>query len=202
MGGSVGGGGGGGGGSRGIRGRRRKARVAAHFELPLTSLMDVLVIILVFLLKSYSTSTNNFNTVPGMKLPISNSPDNPAMSLQVIVTPEGMTFENDRVLDFVQSAAGLGSSDAAYAFKATDLDEEGRRIVPLYDALIKARDKSELLRAKSKARDTEGKPLPFDGVLAIQADKRVQYDTIRKIMYTAATAGYRVFRFLATARET
>lgn len=165
--------------------------------------MDVLVIILVFLLKSYSATTNNFNTVPGMKLPISASPDNPAMSLQVIVTPEGMTFENDRVLDFVQSAAGLGSSDAtAYAFKPTDLDEEGRRIVPLYDALIKARDKSELLRAKSKARDAEGKPLPFEGVLAIQADKRVQYDTIRKIMYTAATAGYRVFRFLATARET
>ena len=55
---------------RSIRFRRgrKKHREA---ELQLTSMMDVLVIILVFLLKSYSTSTNNFTTLPGLKLPIS-----------------------------------------------------------------------------------------------------------------------------------
>jgi len=164
-------------------------------------MMDVLVIILVFLLKSYSASTNSFTTVPGIKLPVSASQDIPSDSLQVIITPEGMTFESERILDFIQTEAALGSTEAGYAFKNSDLDEEGRRIVPLYDALVKARDKSELLRAKSKARDENGNPLPFEGTLAIQADKRVQYDTIRKIMYTAATAGYRMFRFLAIKRE-
>lgn len=199
MGGSVGGGGGSGGNSRSIRNRRRKRR-GTGFELQLTSLMDVLIIILVFLLKSYSSSTNTFNTVPGIKLPISNSPDNPPMSFQVIVTPEGMTFEDSRVLDFIQSA-DVVAADPGYSFKRDDLDENGRRIVPLFDALVKAREKSELLRAKSKARDEKGQPLPFDGVLAIQADKRIQYDTVRKIMYTAAAAGYKVFRFLASSRE-
>ena len=43
---------------------------------------------------------------------------------------------------------------------------------------------------------------PFEGILAIQADKRVNYNTIRKIMYTAATAGFKVFRFLAKQQET
>ena len=164
-------------------------------------MMDVLVIILVFLLKSYATSTNNFSSVQGIQLPYSSSPDSPPDSLQVIITPEGMTFENSRILDFSQTQASVGSTEAIYAFKPSDLDEGGRRIVPLYDALIKARDKAELLRAKSKARDEQGQPLPFEGVLAIQADKRVNYDTIRKIMYTAATADYRVFRFLAQKRE-
>ena len=170
-------------------------------ELPLTSMMDIFVIILVFLLKSYSASTHNFTTVPGMQLPLSASPDMPPDSLYVIVTPEGMTFENERVLDFIQSAAAAGSLEAKYEFKKDDLDEGGRRIVPLFDALTKAREKAELLRAKSKARTETGEPLPFDGILAIQADKKVRYETLRRIMYTAASAGFRTFRFLATRRE-
>jgi biopolymer transport protein ExbD len=187
---------------RSIRSRRRRRKINEEFELQLTSMMDVLVIIVVFLLKSYSTQMNNFSSVPGIKLPISASQDIPADSLQVIITPESMTFETVRILDFVQTAAAAGSSDAGYAFKKSDLDEGSRRIIPLYDALTKAREKSEVLRSKSQARDANGQPLPFDGVLAIQADKRVQYDTIRKIMYTAAAAGYKVFRFLAMKRET
>lgn len=187
---------------RSIRNRRGRKRLHSSFELQLTSMMDVLVIIVVFLLKSYSASLNNFSSVPGIKLPISKSQDIPVESLAVIITPEAMTFENERILDFVQTAAAAGSSEAGYAFKAMDLDEGNRRIVPLYDALTKAREKAEILRSKSKARDAEGKPLPFEGVLAIQADKRVQYDTIRKIMYTAAAAGYKTFRFLAMQKET
>jgi biopolymer transport protein ExbD len=187
---------------RSIRSRRgRHRKVGEQFDLQLTSMMDVLVIIVVFLLKSYAASTTTFASVAGMKMPLSGSPDVPSESLQVIITPEGVTFENERILDFVQSAAALGSGDASYAFKRTDLAEDGRKIIPLFDALTKAREKSELLRAKSRARDADGNPLPFEGILAIQADKRVQYDTIRKIMYTAGTAGYKVFRFLAQARE-
>ncbi|MFL5813516.1 MAG: ExbD/TolR family protein [Bdellovibrionia bacterium] len=187
---------------RSIKNRRGRRRLHSSFELQLTSMMDVLVIIVVFLLKSYSASLNNFTSVPGIKLPISKSQDTPFESLAVIITPEAMTFENERILDFVQTAAAAGSSEAGYAFKPTDLDEGTRRIVPLYDALTKAREKAEILRSKSKARDDQGKPLPFEGVLAIQADKRVQYDTIRKIMYTAAAAGYKTFRFLAMKKET
>lgn len=189
---------------RSIRSRRGRNQINKAFELQLTSMMDVLVIILVFLLKTYATSLNNFASLPGMKLPISASQDATPDSLQVIVTPEAITFEGGRVLEFVQSAGAVGSTDATYTFKPQDLDAKERnlRILPLYDALTKAKEKSEVLRQKSKARDADGKPLPFDGVLAIQADKRVQYDTLRRIMYTAAAAGYRTFRFLALKRDT
>jgi biopolymer transport protein ExbD len=189
---------------RSIRSRRNRKKIGHHFELQLTSMMDVLVIIVVFLLKSYATSTNNFTTVPGLKLPTSGSIDPTPDSLQVIVTPEAITFEGARVLEFQVSAGGIGDSEATYTFNGKDLDPKERnlRIVPLYDALLKAKEASEVLRQKSQARDAEGKPLPFDGVLAIQADKRVRYDTIRKIMYTAAAAGYKTFRFLALKRDT
>jgi biopolymer transport protein ExbD len=186
---------------RSIRNRRSRRKFSHGFDLQLTSMMDVLIIIVVFLLKSYATSFNSFASVPGMKMPISASPDNPPDSLQVIITPESMTFENERILDFVQTAADAGSAEGGYAFKKTDLDEGGRRIMPLFDALQKARDKDEILRQKSKARDAQGNPLPFEGILAIQADKRVQYDTIRKIMYTAGSAGFRTFRLLAVKKD-
>ena len=188
--------------NRGIQSRRGRRKINKAFELQLTSMMDVLVIIVVFLLKSYNVSLNNFTSPKGLQLPISSSPDSPNDSVQVIVTPESLTVENDRILDFLQAAGTVGNIDSAvYAFKQTDLDEGGRRIVPLYDALIKAREKTEILLAKSKAR-ADGKPLPFEGILAIQADKRIKYDTVKKIMYTAGTAGYKVVRFLAMKKET
>jgi biopolymer transport protein ExbD len=182
---------------RSIQSRRTRRRIQKDFELQLTSLMDVLVIILIFLLKTYSASTTNFASVNGIQLPMTGSRDLPPDSLQVIVTPEALTIDNQRIMDFVQNAAAAGSDEAVYQFNPTSLDEGGRRIVPLYDALMKARQRAELLQVKSKARDAQGNPLPFEGVLAIQADKRIRYDTLRKIMYTAAAAGYRTFRFLA-----
>ena len=185
----------------GIRARRGRRKINKNFELQLTSMMDVLVIIVVFLLKSYNVSTNNFTTAAGLKLPISNSQDSPNDSLQVVVTPEALTVDSERILDFIQDAGNAGSSEAGYSFKKSDLDEDGRRIVPLYDALVKAREKTEVLLAKSSSR-VDGKPVPFEGILAIQADKRVKYDTIRRIMYTAGAAGYKVFRFLAMKKET
>jgi biopolymer transport protein ExbD len=185
----------------GIRGRGFRRKIKKDSELQLTSMMDVLVIIVVFLLKSYDTSMNNFTTAQGLKLPISSSQDSPKDSLQVIVTPAFMTVDDERVLDFVQTAGSAGSQDAGYAFKNSDLDEGNRRILPLYDALVKSREKTEILLTKSKTR-VDGKPIEFEGILAVQADKRVKYDTIRKIMYTAGAAGYKVFRFLAMKKDT
>lgn len=164
--------------------------------------MDVLVIIVVFLLKSYATSTSSLSTVPGLKLPMSASPDAAFDSLQVIVTPEALTVDSQRVLDFVQSGAQISSGAAEYAFKPQDLDEGGRRIIPLYDALIRAKEKSELVRAQLGVKLPDGQAPPFEGILSIQADKAIQYDTLRKVMYTAAAAGFKTFRFIALQRET
>ena len=165
-------------------------------------MIDVLVIILVFLLKSYQTSTNNLTTVAGLQMPISSSIEDATDSLQVLITPEGITFDNQRIVDFVQSEASAGSTTGEYKFNVKDLDEDGRRVTALYDVLVKAREKSEVLKIQSPKRDEAGNPIPFDGILAITADKRVQYETIRKIMYTAGAAGYKVFRFIAQRKET
>lgn len=187
---------------RSIRTRRRKKKLNKSFELQLTSLIDVLVIILVFMLKSYQTSINSLTTVQGLQMPISASKDEPTDSLQVIITPEGITFEGNRIVDFAQSGDSAGATEGTYELATDSLDEGGKRIVALFNTLVEAREKSELLKAKSPVRDTAGNPLPFDGILAVTADKRIQYDTLRKIMYTAGAAGFKVFRFIALKKET
>lgn len=202
-----------------IKVRRLRHRINQSFDLQLTSMMDVLVIIVVFLLKSYSASVSTFDPAAGLTLPVSASQDIPEESLQVVVTPEAITFENERILDFVLSSGSVGSTEAVYKFKDSDLDEGKRLILPLYDALVKARNKAELIRNKYRKKDEQGSQvagsagtpdskvsaqgaiMPFDGIIAIQADKKIQYATLRKIMYTAGSAGYRIFRFLASKRE-
>jgi hypothetical protein len=135
-------------------------------------------------------------------MPISNNQDEPRDSLQVIVTPEGITFEGKRILDFVQDGNSAGASVGEYKVADTDMDEGGRRIVSLFNTLVAAREKSELLKAKGPKNPATQEPYPFDGVLAVTADKRIQYDTIRKIMYTAGAAGFKAFRFIALRKET
>ncbi len=183
-----------------IRHRRVRKKPKVMDELPLTSMLDIFVIILVFLLKSHSTSTTSFSSPPGIELPPSISQNVPPDSHHLIITAESMTFEDERIMDFVQTPDSIGSNDAKYEINKSKLDEGGLRVLPLYDALIKAKQKSELLRAKSKIRTKDGQPLPFDGVLAIQADKTIDYLIIRKVLYTAGAAGYRLFRFLAVRK--
>lgn len=186
---------------RSIRNRRARKLVRGGFDLQLTSMLDILTIILVFMLKSQAVATTNFTSLPGMELPYSKSETIPVDSLHLIITPESMVFDDEEVLRFDVSDVEKAGSKSAYRFEKADLDEGGLRILPLYDALVRARERAEILRAKSDARDEEGNPLPFDGVLAVQADKHIHYDTLRRVMYTAASAGYRVFQLLALRHE-
>jgi biopolymer transport protein ExbD len=163
-------------------------------------MMDILVIILVFLLKSYSTSTHSFTTIKGIKLPYSKSQDVPRDSLHLIVTPAGITFDGKTVVSFVPLSPESPES-AAYAFANEDLTEGNMKIWKLFDALTKARQTAEENHKRLPLRDSSGNPIPFDGVLAIQADQKVMYDTLRKIMYTAGLAQFRTFRFLALRQE-
>src|SRR6476646_5524831 len=105
--------------SRGIQGRTGRRGVKKGFELQLTSMMDALVIIVVFLLKNYNVSENSFTSPPGLQLPISGSQDSPNDSVQVIITPDAVTVEKERILDFIQTATAPGapgSKDLNYAF--------------------------------------------------------------------------------------
>ncbi len=187
--------------------RRKRLRIKRQFDLQLTSMMDILVIIVVFLLKSYSATSTIFSSSANIHLPTSTSDSVPTDALNIVVEPTGILFDNGKVMEFKNTTLQTKPETATYEIDPKYLDDEGRKIKPLYDALVKARRNSELLMAKAiwKKRTTQGEiitvPPKFEGVLTIQADKNVRYDLLRKVMYTAGAAQYKVFKFITVKKD-
>lgn len=186
-----------------IRFRRNRRRVNQVFELQLTSMMDVLVIILVFMLKSYSTNAVNFNASTKIQMPSSLAEEMPGDGAHIIVDPDSLSFDGEKILNFIE-IADPNVPGSGYTMESSQLADQGHRIVPLYDALVRAREKAELMMSKAVIRDDKGqlKKPTFHGTLIIQADKNVRYDLMRKIMFTAGAAGYKTFKLVAMRKET
>jgi biopolymer transport protein ExbD len=197
-----------------ILARRRRRRIKKDFELQLTSMMDMLIILVVFLLKSYSTNAITFVTSPNIKLPNSTAEELPGDAINVVIDPLGIMVDNEKVLDFKNPPAPqpnpvggppiINSDQATYEIEPAFVGDAGRRILPLYDALMKAKDKASLLMSKAVWKDAQGKTIDqpkFQGTMIIHADRNVRYELLRKIMYTAGAAEYKVFKLVTVKKD-
>ncbi|HRK03152.1 MAG TPA: biopolymer transporter ExbD [Oligoflexia bacterium] len=193
-----------------IKNRRRRHRIKRDFDLQLTSMMDMLIIMVVFLLKSYATNSVAFATSSNIKLPSSTAEEIPADSINLVVEPTGIMFDNEKVMDFANLPVIPSPAPAGFTFTPTyeiesrHLADYGRRILPLYDAMVKSRQKAELMMSKAVVVDptTGERSTPkFQGVVIIHADKSVKFDILRKIMYTAGSAEFKIFKLVAEKKE-
>jgi len=167
----------------------RRPRKPTEFALNITSMMDMFTIILVFLLFSFKSQDETFTMAPGIKLPKSTSALelqdalNIQMAADALIVPTLEKIRNDpkeaRVLKL------------NYGRLPKDVQMEGHKIVPLYEAIKRA---GAIIEAEAKA---EGRIIPEDkkSIVIFQADARVRYEDIDKVMKTAAMAGFPNFRF-------
>ena len=174
-------------------------------------MMDMLIIIVVFLLKSYSATSIAFSTSSKITLPTSSTEEIPADAVHLIVEPTGILFDGTKIMDF-KLAPGMPeptAQNATYEIEPTLLSDGGRKILPIYDALMKARENAELIMSKAvwvakNKNDPTAKEVVkpnFEGVLTIQADKAVRYDLLRKLMYSAGAAQFKVFKLISIKKE-
>jgi len=49
---------------------------------------------------------------------------------------------------------------------------------------------------------SKNKEFKFRGTLVIQADKNINYEVLKKILYTAGMADYRIFKFMVIEKGT
>ena len=70
------------------------------------------------------------------------------------------------------------------------IDDNGFRIIPLYDALLKYSERNKYISSVNKKLKSEGKIL-------LQMDKDIPFFLLRQIMYTAGQAEYNDFKFIA-----
>lgn len=165
------------------RGSRRKIQPV---DLDITSLLDILVIMLVFLLKSYNSSGVVLNVPKGIILPksVSSSPSSTGVIVQV--SPTKIWVDDKEILD----------SKSAKQRGIRVYDRGGRRIIPLFNILVKKKQKiKEISKISNEAKK-------FSGIINLVVDKSVKYSYLKALLYTAAEAGFRKYKFVVLAEET
>lgn len=156
----------------------------AAFILQLTAMVDMFTIIIVFLLKSYSTSAVNITPNEDLKMPQSTSVKDPVEGLKLIVSLEGIFIEDKKVLDLENGN-----------IKSASLDSNDTEFIPeLFKELDKHADKSK----KIEEINSEFK---FKGEVVMQADSRLDYGLLKKVMYTSSMAGFSSMKFATISME-
>ncbi len=139
----------------------------------LTSMVDVLTILLVFLLKSFSSSAVVPPMGDGVRLPDSTAMVEPIEALKLVVSPLGVFVNDEMVITFQDS-------------KILETDLSGQDP----DLIVKLHEKMESEAKRAEEIAKVNPTLDFKGEVLMQADRSLSYEVLRKIMYTSSLAGY------------
>jgi biopolymer transport protein ExbD len=171
--------------SRAYRKERRKARNAAGevTALNITAMMDMMTIILVFLLKSYTASSLSVQQSAELVIPNSSSQVRPQDSINIIVSLSEISVNDKKTAPVVN-----GLIPEEYRSGGT----------PLVSALLEALEK-EVDKQKYIAKYNPN--APFLGRVNVIADKRIPYQTIISVLYTAGQAELKQYKLLALRTE-
>lgn len=151
--------------------RRRNRRFnprRGQGQITLTSLMDILTTLLLFVLKSFVLEGEAVTPVPGVTLPESTS-HAPAQSAVVVA-----------IFDDVVMMDGEVVAQVSRASKSRDL-----MIDALARRLDDAREQSiEIARLRGETEDA------FLGKVSIQGDRSIHFAILQRVMYTCSQSGF------------
>jgi biopolymer transport protein ExbD len=140
-------------------------------KVNLTSMMDMFTIILVFLLKTYSTEGQLIQPSDHLELPRSTVTKPTEVALDIVITRREILVNDQAVL--------IDNRNNPNKLIA---DEYQQIITPLYNRLMvyadEARKMQELFGTK------------FSGKVIIQGDYRLPFNILVKVMYTCGQAQY------------
>jgi len=149
---------------------------SGYAELNLTSMVDMLTILVVFLLQTFSAS--------GELLTVSKN----------IVLPEATNFkdlERAEVIGISKDAVTLGGAPVADAAELNKENTVDWKITNLHDQLVTLKNNYKLLHPSED----------FPGTVIVQADKGVDFKVVKKVLYTCGVAGYRNVNFAVNERS-
>lgn len=173
---------------RSFRRKRVKARDEAEEikELNITAMMDMMTILLVFLLKSYTSSSTNIQLTPELQIPNSTTHEAPKDAIGIIISQKDITVNDKLAAPVIDGQIPAAHHD--------NEDMNNPLVVPLLGALQKEVDKQKLIAKFNPAA-------PFEGKVNIAADKRIPYSTILNVLYTAGQAELSQYKLMAQKTE-
>jgi biopolymer transport protein ExbD len=166
----------------GKKGMFGKKHASDEMALQITSLADIFVIILVFLLKSYATGAVNLSPAKGLMLPEAHASEASVEALKVEISETSIQVEGQPVTDL-----------KAFKFAAGDLVANGSS--KTLTTVLERQRQRQLLIAKSNS------DVKVDPKILVIADQRVPYQTIKSVLASAAIHGYTDFKLAVVKGE-
>ncbi len=158
----------------------RKEREDA--KLQITSLMDAMTILLLFLLKNLSTEGVILTNADDLVLPLSISDKAPQeMTVQIAITPKKILVDNIPIVD-----VAVARQDTIKSIQYT--------IKPL-EKELKKHYEEELQMVKIGALKK------VKGEIIIQADKNTEYDILYKVLLTCGSVGYNKIKLAVMKKD-
>ena len=162
--------------------RKTKRRESKDLNINISSLMDILTILLLFLILNFESQENKVNPPENIELPASKSELNVKLAVKVTVSVDDI-----RVEDHIVTKLSSGK------FRSRDLDS-ANLVAPLLRELRRQKAKLQSGSRRSTA-DEEEKDIVY-----FEAGKGVKFELVDRVLNTAATAGFTKFR-LAVHRQ-
>jgi len=167
-------------GKKAIRSFARKlAEPEVIKDLNITPMMDMMTIILVFLLKTFSSSSSTITFDQNLKVPSSTTQLKPKEALSVTVTKKVILVEGDGI-------APIAGGRVDPSVKRDG--ENGYYITPLVDILEK--------HARKEKKVAELTGIPWEAQLMLVADQTTPYRLLTEVLYSCGQAGYANYRLL------
>ena len=137
-------------------------------KIQITSMMDMFTIILIFLLKNFSTEGAIVTPANDLTLPKSTVERKAKEALSVKISRNTIIVENTLIMD-----------GEAYGRL---LRQKEFMVTPLYDVLVRYSDEAKKMASVAGT--------VFSGEIPIQGDVEIPYSVLTRVMYTCGQAGY------------
>jgi biopolymer transport protein ExbD len=160
----------------------KKRKSSEEMTIQITSMADIFTIILVFLLKSYSTSATNITPSNGLKLPTANSAEVQVESIRLEISENAVQVENQPINELHH-----------FRFESKDIQTNGSSAA--LNKSLQAQKKKQLLIANMNS------DVKADQKILIVADQRTPYSTLKSVLASAAISGYTDFKLVVARPE-
>ncbi|MDR2582206.1 MAG: biopolymer transporter ExbD [Fibromonadaceae bacterium] len=157
---------------------RKSRQYGEPSDLSLTSMMDVMTIILVFLIKQVDTEGQLVTAAENLVLPVSTSTKVPKeVSLGLIVDHNWVLVDGQQVVE------------------TSVVSEQDSLMVAALDAVLREKRENEKAALLAKGESDEG-----GGNIIVQLDKNTAYDIMFKVMATCGASGFTNVAFAVTMK--
>jgi biopolymer transport protein ExbD len=146
----------------------QRKRIREGVDVDITSLLDILTILLVFLLKSYNASDLKLDLTQGLEMAQSESKHMTRFAPVIQVNKEAMVFLNNKSIGRIPASGSM--------------------------TMLTQKLKEEREKLESQG---QGKKATHPGELVnLVFDKEMDYQYVQRIMNDSALAGYSQFKFI------